>query len=111
MIVTLLLTAIVLLIVYVGSQRLSGLVMGIVSIVALCGISLVVSPQLASDIARTLGVGRGTDLILYVSVIGGLFSCVYFFVRMKRIEQNLIRLAQKMTISEAMREFSDEVHS
>jgi hypothetical protein len=78
MIVTILLISIVLLVVYVGSQRLSGLAMAAIFVIASGGIALVVSPQLASRIAQAIGVGRGTDLVLYVGVIGGLFGSAYF---------------------------------
>lgn len=101
MIVTILLILIVLLVVYVGSQRLSGLAMTAISAIALGGIALVVSPQLASRIAQAIGVGRGTDLILYVGVMGGLFGSAYFFVRMRRLEGRLTQLAQEIALREA----------
>jgi hypothetical protein len=101
MIVTILLISIVLLVVYVGSQRLSGLAMAAIFVIASGGIALVVSPQLASRIAQAIGVGRGTDLVLYVGVIGGLFGSAYFFVRMRRLERRITRLAQAIALREA----------
>lgn len=101
MIVTILLVSIVLFVVYVGSQQLSGLAMATVFLFALVGMSLVVSPQLASDIARAFGVGRGTDLVLYIGVIGGLFGAAYFFVSIRRLGVRLTKLAQTIALRDA----------
>lgn len=102
MIVTLLLMSLVLLVVYVGSQQLSGLTMSIVFMVAIIGITLVVSPQLASLLARALGVGRGTDLVLYIAVIGGLFGTAYFFVRVRRLERRVTQLTRAVALRDVI---------
>jgi len=100
-IVSVLLTFIVVLTVYVGSHRLSGLTTVTILGIAMVGISMVVVPGVASNIAAMLGVGRGTDLLLYFSVIAGLFVTAHFYFRTKSLEAQLIELARALSLREA----------
>ena len=93
--------ALVLLAVYAGTKRLSGLQILVVAAVTLCGILLVVFPNASTRIANLVGVGRGTDLILYLAVIGGLFIASNFYFRFKRQEAALIALARRSAIDHA----------
>ena len=104
MIVTLLLAAIVGFVVYLGSQRLSGLALSAVLALALVGGSLVVSPELATRAALAVGVGRGTDLVLYVAIVGGLFAFAHLFLRLRRAETQLVLLAQEIALKNATAE-------
>lgn len=101
MIVTLLLAAIVGFVVYLGSQRLSGLALTAVLALAIVGGCLVVSPDLATRAAIAVGVGRGTDLVLYVSIVGGLFAIAHLFLRLRRAEAQIVQLAQQLALTNA----------
>jgi hypothetical protein len=87
--------------VYVGTKRLSGLqTIGVVAI-TLAGIILAIFPELSSQVAAFLHVGRGTDLILYLAVLAGLFVASNFYFRFKRQEALLIALARQSAIDHA----------
>ena len=87
--------------VYAGTKRLSGLqVLGVAAFV-LVGIALAISPNLSTSAAHLLGVGRGTDLIFYLAVLGGLFVASNFYFRFKRQEAALIALARQSAIDRA----------
>lgn len=58
---------------YVGMKRLSGLQLVGVIALALLGIVLAIFPELSSRVAAALHVGRGTDLIFYFALLAGLF--------------------------------------
>jgi len=91
----------VLIALYAGTKRLSGFqILGVV-VLALVGIGLVAFPGASTRVANFLGVGRGTDLILYVAVLGGLFVASNFYFRFKRQEEALIALARQSAIDHA----------
>jgi len=97
----LIIVGLVLLAVYAGTKRLSGLqIVGVIAL-TMMGIVLVIFPNLSTRIANFLGVGRGTDLIFYLAVLGGLFVASNFYFRFKRHEQALIALARESAIERA----------
>jgi hypothetical protein len=100
-IVSLLLFAIVGFVVYLGSRRLSGLAMLAVAAFGLIGIAFVISPDLATHVAHLVGVGRGTDLVLYVAIVGGLFLAASFFLRLRKAESQLADLARSVALAQA----------
>ena len=95
---SIIIASLVLIAVYVGTKRLSGLeVLGIVAL-TITGIILAIFPPLSSRIAGFLRVGRGTDLVFYLAVLGGLFVVSNFYFRLKRHEEALIALARQNAI-------------
>lgn len=87
--------------VYAGTKRLSGLqILGVVAL-TFVGIGFVVFPSVSTRVANSLGVGRGTDLIFYLAVLGGLFVASSFYFRFKRHEQTLIALVRQSAIDHA----------
>lgn len=99
--------ALVLIAVYAGTKRLSGLQILLVAAVTIFGILLVVFPNASTRVANALGIGRGTDLILYLAVIGGLFIASNFYFRFKRQEAALIALARQSALDHAQGPSSD----
>jgi small membrane protein len=97
----LIITILLLLAFYAGTKRLSGLQIGAVTLATGAGILLVVFPNASTRIANFLGVGRGTDLVLYAAVLGGLFVASNFYFRFKRQEAALIALARQIAIDHA----------
>ena len=101
MIVSLLLAALVVLGLYVGSHRLSGIQAAIVIALACIGLTLIVSPSVASAAAQRLGVGRGTDLLLYFSLIGGLFISANLYFRSKQQEVQIVAITRALALANA----------
>ena len=63
----------------------------------------VADPDMVQRAGRFLGIGRGADLVLYLSI---LFMFVAFFViylRFRRIEDQLTRIVRHLAIEEAKR--------
>jgi len=110
-IVSVLLGALVLLGLYVGSHRLSGVQAGIVVMLALVGLTLVVFPRVASITAQQLGVGRGTDLLLYSSIMGGLFVAANLYFRSKRQEEQIVIMARALALAKAEWSFKPQITS
>jgi hypothetical protein len=101
MIVSLLLLCIIVLGTYVASHRLNGLqLLGVLTFLAL-GIFLVVFPNAASWAAAQLGVGRGSDLITYLAIVGGLFTATNFYFRFKRQEKQLVSVVRELALLSA----------
>lgn len=93
--------ALILIAVYVGSKRLSGLQTLAVIVVTLLGVVLAIFPNLSTQVAAVLHVGRGTDLIFYVAILAGLFIATNFYFRFKRQEEMLIALARRSALDHA----------
>jgi hypothetical protein len=99
--VSLIIASLVIIALYVGTKRLSGLETSAVILIAVAGIVLAVFPMLSQRLAEFLHVGRGTDLIFYLAVLAGLFVVSNFYFRFKRHEEALIALARQNAIRHA----------
>jgi hypothetical protein len=67
----------------------------------LLAVVAVVSPIVLSDAATLLGVGRGTDLLLYGLVVGFGFASINTYLRFKELELRYARLARAIAIGNA----------
>jgi hypothetical protein len=99
--VSLIIASLVIIALYIGTKRLSGLETSAVILIALAGIVLAIFPMLSQRVANVLHVGRGTDLIFYLAVLAGLFVVSNFYFRFKRHEETLIALARQNAIRNA----------
>jgi small membrane protein len=70
-------------------------------IVWLAGGTFVAFPDLASLLANFLGIGRGADLVLYLSILFmfGAFFSVY--LRFRRLEEQITQLVRHLAIRDA----------
>jgi hypothetical protein len=58
-------------------------------------------PTVWNQIARVVGVGRGTDMVLYALVVAFLSFTVTTYLRFRDLETNYTRLARRIALSEA----------
>ena len=58
-------------------------------------------PELTATIAQALGIGRGTDLVLYVAILAMVFGFFAVYVRMRRIESDLTKIVRELAIRNA----------
>ncbi len=72
-------------------------------LILLLGGTAIVFPDLVTKLANLVGVGRGTDLVLYALVLAFLFSTVGLYQRMKRLEDRYVDLARSVAIDRALR--------
>lgn len=70
-------------------------------VVAAAGCLLVAWPGLSTDVARLVGIGRGTDLVLYLFVIFCLFRFVSTAAGMRRLEERLTRVVREAALQNA----------
>jgi small membrane protein len=70
-------------------------------IFTVCGVLLVINPDLASRIANLFGIGRGADLLLYLFVIAGLFFAVGISTENKRQQRQITELVRHIAIANA----------
>ncbi|HEX2534931.1 MAG TPA: DUF2304 domain-containing protein [Chitinophagaceae bacterium] len=64
------------------------------------GLLLVFFPETSSRLARFLGVGRGADLVFYLSSIFFLFLIVKLYAKVRKLEHRTTELARKLTLME-----------
>jgi hypothetical protein len=69
--------------------------------VLLSGCLAVVFPELTQDLATLVGVGRGTDLLLYVATIMVLTMSLVGYIDKKRTERREATIVQNIAILQA----------
>lgn len=68
----------------------------------LFGVIAVINPGVMTWLANRVGVGRGTDLLLYILVVVFGFYSLNTYLRFKDTERRLTRLARAMAIRDAI---------
>lgn len=68
---------------------------------ALANIYAVMRPDDLTTIARMLGVGRGTDLVLYALVVAFMAGMFSFYQRFRVVDRRYTELARTVAIREA----------
>jgi hypothetical protein len=69
--------------------------------VLMAGCVAVLFPELVSDLATVLGVGRGTDLLLYVMTVMLLTVTLTGYLEKKRAERREAKVVQAMALLQA----------
>jgi hypothetical protein len=83
-----------------GVRLQAGKRIGLVLFAAI-NVVAVLRPDDVSDLARALGVGRGTDLVLYGLVIAFFLGTLSTYMRFKVVDRRYTELARVMAIREA----------
>ncbi|MEO8126257.1 MAG: DUF2304 domain-containing protein [Bryobacteraceae bacterium] len=111
MIRIILLTTLSLLFFYIGShKRSSRFQFGFLVIFFISGGILVMQPDRANEIAASLGVGRGADLLLYFSVLAGIYITAAFYLRFHRNEQIVITIVRELALARPVQEVEPEAN-
>jgi hypothetical protein len=76
---------------------------GLVVFAAFAAVSILF-PDVWSRLARMVGVGRGTDLVLYALVVAFLSFTVTTYLRFRDLETNYTRLARRIALEAVERE-------
>ncbi|MFH8382846.1 DUF2304 domain-containing protein [Kitasatospora sp. NPDC018058] len=66
-------------------------------------------PSGVTKLATALGVGRGTDLVLYLMVIAMGFLTLNTYLRFRSLEKKLTDLARTVAITEGVRHNNDRL--
>lgn len=56
------------------------------------------TPASVTRIANLLGIGRGTDLVLYVGVVAVFYFMFRIFVRLEKMERDITKVVRRETI-------------
>ena len=81
-----------------GTNRASALTKIGLGLFLLFAIYAVIGPGDVSWVAVRLGVGRGTDLVLYLLVVGFGYFGVFTYLRFKELELKFARLARAFAL-------------
>lgn len=68
----------------------------------LLGTIFVSFPDTAQTLAEFLGVGRGADLLFYLSIFALSFLCLVLYSRTMTLDAQITELARRITIDEAV---------
>jgi len=80
-----------------GQQLALRRVAGVAVVIA--GIGAVLWPNTTTVVANAIGVGRGTDLVLYVLVMVFVYHAVAMSQRMHQLEHKIIELTRALALS------------
>ena len=58
-------------------------------------------PHTVADLAHALGVGRGADLLLYMTTLSLAVVCFYVYARFRRVERQLTLLVRRLAMDAA----------
>ena len=58
-------------------------------------------PHMVTDLAHQLGVGRGADLLLYMTTLSLMVACSYMYARFRRVERQLTMLVRRLAMDAA----------
>ncbi len=75
------------------------------------GIVMAAFPSLTTRIAQTVGVGRGVDLFLYLSLVGFAFFGLVLYSKLRDVESRMTDLARSVAVQTAKQPASQESKS
>ncbi|MFZ1415316.1 MAG: DUF2304 domain-containing protein [Defluviicoccus sp.] len=100
MIKLLLLLFLVLVAIYVLMQRSTSTALRVaIEVLLVLGAYFVVAPQEATAVAHALGVGRGTDLILYTWIIVTFAVILVLYLKVVAMNRTITQLARSLALS------------
>ncbi|MCI0456802.1 MAG: DUF2304 domain-containing protein, partial [Gemmataceae bacterium] len=73
------------------------------SVVWAAAMVAIAQPELPQELAVAIGIGRGTDLVLYLFVLAFLFASFAFYARSLRLQRQLTEVVRHLAVSEARR--------
>lgn len=70
----------------------------------LCAIIVVIFPDITTNVAHILGIGRGADLLLYGLTVVVIFMLLNNYIKDREEQKRFVRLSRKVAILEALLE-------
>jgi len=68
------------------------------------GIGFILDPDLTTTIANLVGIGRGADLIFYLSTLFLFFLCFNYHVRFMALQEQLTRIVRELAVRNPVQE-------
>jgi hypothetical protein len=66
--------------------------------------TVVLVPEIATRLAQAVGVGRGSDLAIYVAVLGAYYILFRIMVRLERMERDISKLVEELALNKMKKE-------
>lgn len=63
-------------------------------------VAVVLRPETASEVARRLGVGRGADVVVYLSIAALFYLQFRLFARLEDQERQITKLARELALKD-----------
>lgn len=82
-------------------RKRSNYVGAALSLLSVIGILFVIKPEFAGAIANAIGVGRGADLMLYISLVMGILLVINLHVKISQLDEMITILARDIAVSNA----------
>jgi len=70
-------------------------------VIAIIGVVFVLNPELTTKLANLVGVGRGTDLILYLCVIAFFLAFMVLYAKVRNLEAAQTELVRQLALANA----------
>ena len=82
--------------------RLRNRIADVLLLLILVGVAVlfILFPEWTNVLAKKLGVGRGTDLVLYICIVLFYFVILKLYARLRKLEQQITDLIRKQAIDE-----------
>ena len=61
----------------------------------------IIRPNFTRAVANFLGIGRGTDLVMYCGLFAAAIGFFFFYLRFRQLEANLTKIVRHLAIKEA----------
>ncbi len=65
---------------------------------------IVVRPEITSFLANVVGVGRGADLVIYLSIVLIFYIIFQITVKIERLERNITKIVRTIAIKDEVRD-------
>ena len=73
----------------------------LIGIFIIAGTLLVLFPEYSNKIAHWVGVGRGADLLFYLSILFLFFLILKLYSRLRKMEQNFTEIVRNKSLEDA----------
>ena len=70
----------------------------VVSAILLAALALISFPDVANDLAHLVGVGRGADLLFYLTIPGLGFVVLLLFSKVRELDERLTKLTRDLAL-------------
>ena len=81
----------------------------VIAIFILGGIIFILFPELTTQLAHALGVGRGADLIFYLCILFFFFIVLKLYARIRKLEQMITGIIRENSIASAKKMKEDNM--
>jgi small membrane protein len=87
--------------VFIKKTHSKGLNIVLLVLAAVISVIFILWPGVTTKLARLFGVGRGTDFLLYISIMFFSYLVVHLFARIRKLERMMTELVRKDAIRSA----------